>query len=161
MPNQRRRIYWDADVWLSYVNEIPERLPTLDALLADSSSSNGSIQLWTSALSQVEVAFGKMEQDNMALDPKIEAKIDKLWEDRNAVMIVEFYPDIGIEARSLMRFAITQGWHLKAMDAIHLATAKTFNAVEFNTYDEKLLKYSNEVGFPILQPHIQQLYLWG
>lgn len=33
----------------------------------------------TSALSIVEVAFGKIEQDDRALDPAVERKIDALW----------------------------------------------------------------------------------
>lgn len=161
MPNKRQRIYWDADVWLSYINAVPERLSILDALLADSTSDNGLIELCTSALSQVEVAFGKMEQDNMLLDPKIEEKIDKLWADRNAVKLAEYHDGIGIEARQFIRLAISKGWGLKPMDAIHLATAKWFEVIEFHTYDEKLLKYTNEVGFPIVHPHIQQPQLPG
>lgn len=156
MPNQRQRIYWDADVWLSYVNEIPERLPTLDGLLADSASSNGTIELYTSALSQVEVAFGRMEQDKQALDPKIEEKIDKLWADRNAVKLVEYHDSIGIKARQFIRMATVKGWSLKPMDAIHLATAKWIKAVEFHTYDTRLIRYSNEFGLPIVNPYIQQ-----
>ncbi|MBI4289627.1 MAG: PIN domain-containing protein [Chloroflexi bacterium] len=156
MPNQRQRLYWDANVWLSYINAIPDRLPVLDASLADSASSNGSIELCTSALSQVEVAYGRLEQDKFALDPGVEGKIDKLWADRNAVKVVEYHDGIGAEARQLIRMAIPKGWSLKPLDAIHLATAKWFKAAEFQTYDTRLLKFSNELGLPILQPHAQQ-----
>lgn len=156
MPSQKRRIYWDTSVWLSYINGDVERLPTLDALLADSSSSNGTIELYTSTVSQVEVAFAKAEQDKKALDPTVEQEIDELWADRSALKLVELHETITREARQFIRLAMTRGWSLKPMDAIHLATAKFSQCGEFHTYDERLLKYTNDVGFPIVQPHTQQ-----
>ncbi|MBI4289656.1 MAG: PIN domain-containing protein [Chloroflexi bacterium] len=156
MPSEKRRIYWDAPVWLSYINGDEDRLPTLDALLADSASDKGGIQLYTSVVSQVEVAFAKTEQDNQALDHTKEQEIDKLWADRDAVKLVELYDAITQEARGFIRLAITRGWRLKPMDAIHLATAKAHSCEEFHTYDARLLKYSNNVGFPIVPPHTIQ-----
>ena len=154
MPsNQRQKIYWDACVWLSYINGITDRLPTLDALLADSASGNGSIEIYTSALSQVEVAFGKMEQDKHVLDPQVEERIDQLWADRDTVKIVEYHDGIGFEARQLMRFAVIQTWTLKPIDAIHLATGKFMKVSEFHTYDDKLEKFSETVGFMVTKPH--------
>ena len=38
------------------------------------------------------------------------------------------------------------------MDAIHLATARRLGVQEFHTYDEKLLKYQGDLGFPIREP---------
>jgi predicted nucleic acid-binding protein len=156
MPSQRHCLYWNADVWLAYVNGEADRLPILDALLADSASPKGNVELYTSVISEVEVAFGKQEQDKKALDPDIEEQIDHLWADRNAVKIVEYHEAIGKEARELMRLGITKGWSLKPLDAIHLATAKHIKCEEFHTYDDRLLKYSNEVGFPIVKPHTLQ-----
>ena len=156
MPSPKRHIYWDAPVWLSYINGDVERLPTLDALLADSSSSNGAIELYTSTVSQVEVAFAKTEQDKKVLDPTVEQQIDELWADRSALKLVELHETITKEARHFIRLAMTRGWGLKPMDAIHLATAKFFQCEEFHTYDERLLKYTNDVGFPIVEPHTQQ-----
>jgi predicted nucleic acid-binding protein len=156
MPSPKRRIYWDAPVWLSYVNGDVDRLPTLDALLADSSSTSGAIELYTSTVSQVEVAFAKAEQDKRALDPTIEQQIDELWADRSALKLVELYETITREARQFIRLAMTRGWSLKPIDAIHLATAKLSQCEEFHTYDERLLRYTNDVGFPVVEPHTQQ-----
>jgi predicted nucleic acid-binding protein len=156
MSNSRLKVYWDADVWLSYINGEANRLPTLDALLADSSSPKGNIELYTSQMSEVEVAFGKTEQDNKALDGDIEKQIDALWSDRDTLKVVEYHHTIGIEARRIIRLGIEKGWKLKPMDAIHLATAKFLEVAEFHTYDKRLLKYSNEIGFPIVEPQIIQ-----
>lgn len=154
MPSQRQRIYWDADAWLSYINGEADRLATLDALLADSSSPKGNIEIYTSEVSEVEVAFAKSEQDNKVLDPDVEKQIDELWADRDTLKTIEYHHTIGIQARAIIRLAIEKGWQLKPMDAIHLATAKQCQATEFHTYDNRLLKYSNDIGFPIVEPHV-------
>ncbi|MDP3064439.1 MAG: PIN domain-containing protein [Chloroflexota bacterium] len=153
MSNQRQRLYWDACVWLSYINGIADRLPILDALLGDSTSNAGTVEIYTSVLSQVEVAFAKAEQDNKALDSDVEKQIDEMWADRNALKLAEYHEIIGKEARSFIRLAMTKGWHLRSIDAIHLATAKYCQVAEFHTYDERLLKYSSDIGFPVVVPH--------
>lgn len=156
MPSSRLRIYWDADVWLSYINGEGGRLPTLDAILADSSSPNGEIELYTSEMSEVEVAFAKAEQDKKAIDSDVERQIDALWDDSETLKVVEYHHTIGIEARKIIRMGMEKGWQLKPMDAIHLATAKFLGVSEFHTYDKRLLKYSSEVGFPIVEPRTSQ-----
>ena len=99
-------------------------MPVLEALLADSASNHGGIKIYTSALSKVEVSFGATEQKQRALDAETEDRIDNLWADPGAAVLVEFHDAIGREAKLLTRSAITQGWSLKPLDAIHLATAK-------------------------------------
>ena len=151
--------YWDACNFLSYVNEHPDRMPTLDALLADSAS--GNVTIYTSALSQVEVAFAASEQKRRVLDPQEEQKIDSLWSDPDVVSLVEYHDGIGRQARALMRDAIARGWSLKTLDAIHLATAMWlaqagFQVDEFHTYDGSLEKYGAIVGFTICEPHATQ-----
>ncbi len=152
-PSSRNKIYWDACVWLSYINGISGRLPILDALLAESASDKGDITIVTSAISQVEVAFGMTEQSNKALDANTENEIDQLWADRDTIIILEYHEIIGIGARDLIRQGISRGWKLKPIDAIHLATAKSVRANEFNTYDKDLVKYSDFLGFPVCEPH--------
>ena len=154
MPlNSRMRVYWDSCVWLSYVNGMTDRLPVLDALLAESASEKGTITILTSVLSQVEVAFGATEQTKKVLDLSIESEIDQLWADRDTVKLVEYHELIGIEARNLIRSGVSRGWRLKPMDAIHLATAKSVGVNEFHTYDQELTKYSKDLGFTIGEPH--------
>ena len=152
-------IYWDANPFLSYINEYPDRMPALDALL--DSSANGSVTIYTSALSQVEVAFAASEQKRRALDPQEEQKIDALWSDPGAVALVEYHDGIGRQARALMRDAVTHGWSLKPLDAVHLATAMWlaqagFQVDEFHTYDGALEKYATIVGFTICEPRTAQ-----
>ena len=72
MPDTPTIIYWDSSAFLSYVNEHPDRISTLEALLE--SSANGTIELYTSTISHVEVAFGASEQQRRRLDPEIERK---------------------------------------------------------------------------------------
>ena len=161
MPDNRRAIYWDANCWLSYINAISDRLSVLDALLDSASSKSGDIRLYTSAISKVEVAFSVMEQTEKVLDDETNARIESLWDDPNAVTIVEFHDGVGQVAKGLMREAITLGWSLKPLDAIHLATAKWLCDVEyaikeFHTYDGKLSRWSSIMGFDILEPYASQ-----
>ncbi len=107
MPDSSPDIYWDANLFLSYINEYPDRMPTLDALLENSAA--GSIKIYTSALTRVEVAFAASEQQRRALDVQEEEKIDGLWSDPDAIDLVEYHDDIGRQARSLIRDSITRG----------------------------------------------------
>ncbi len=161
MPDTGQVIYWDANVFLSYVNEITDRMPVLDALLEIAADSRGATTLYTSELSRVEVAFASSEQKQRSLDEEIEQRIDSLWTDSGAVVLVEFHSGIAQTARTLMRHAITHGWSLKPYDAVHLATAEWLSTVgitvdEFHTYDKELVKYGSIVGFRITEPYTPQ-----
>jgi predicted nucleic acid-binding protein len=143
MPNNRKVVYWDACCFLSYINEIADRLPILDALL--STSASGGILIYTSVLSKVEVAFSASEQRGEVLDDETEQHIENLWTDPNALTTVEYHDGIDMNARGLIRSAITRGWSLKPLDAIHLATAQWLSNLgltvdEFHTYDESLFR---------------------
>ena len=156
MPDSLQITYWDANVFLAYVNEEAERMPTLDAIL--DMAARGGIQLHTSEVSRAEVAFGAAEQIQQALDPETERLIDNLWNNQAVVVMVEYHAEIGNRARTLMREAITRGWSLKPLDTIHLATAQwlTDNGVqvgEFQTYDRGLDKYAALVGFKVCEPY--------
>ena len=152
-------LYWDANIFLSYIEGDAGRLPMLDALLTRADA--GDVTIYTSAISQVEVAFARAEQRQRALDPQTEQRIDQLWDNSKAITVVEYHPVISRGARSLMRNAITEGRSLKAMDAIHLATAQWLhqterNIAEFHTYDYRLNGYAPVVGFTICEPYLQQ-----
>ncbi len=159
MPESQKIVYWDSCAFLSYINEIKDRIPILGALLA--SSASDEIKIYTSALSKVEVSFGATEQKQQALEPETEERIDNLWADPAAVVLVEYHDGIGREARQLTRNAIAQGWSLKPLDSIHLATAKWLSDIgmpvgEFHTYDRQLNKYAAMVGVKILEPYTPQ-----
>ncbi len=152
------RIYWDACVFLSYINGVPDRLPTIDELL--NKARAGEFELVTSSLSHAEVAFADIEKTQGQLDPEIEAKIDDLWKPGGPVKTVEFYDLIGIEARDLMRQGIAQGWgSLKPNDAMHLATAKRLQVARMHTYDDRLLKWDGHTAFAIEEPVVAQMPL--
>ena len=159
MPSLRRKIYWDSDCWLSFINAIPDRAPVLKFLLSDSKNEQGDIALVTSVISKVEVAFAQSEYQGKQIDRTVEDAIDALWADRSAVTLIEFHDQIALEARGLIRSGLHREWSLKPMDAIHLATAKSLDVDEFHTYDKGLVKegLSAHLGFPIRNPAITGL----
>lgn len=161
MPETPKLIYWDSNAFLSYVNELPDRMPVLDVLLEASSRIGGEVKIYTSTLSHVEVAFGASEQEQRVLDPQVEESLRALWADAESVISVEFHSAIGQAAKDLMRNSITRGWSLKPLDAIHLATAQWLsisglNLEEFHTYDDALMKYESLVDLRICEPYTPQ-----
>jgi predicted nucleic acid-binding protein len=152
----RRRVYWDANVWQSYVNGEADRLAVIDDLLSESAKDDGTVRLFTSEVSKVEVAFATYEQQAGNLDPKAEEAIDAMWADRSALDVVEYHARLSIESRSLIRLAVSKGWSLKPLDAIHLATAKWLRVDEFHTYDDRLFKFATDVGLKILIPYVEK-----
>lgn len=149
MPDPRRA-YWDSCVFLSYINGDADRLPVIDALFDD--AQQGKFELLTSAFSIAEVAFGVAERAGGVLDAATERKISDFWLPPSPVNLVEFSFLVAQEAKSLIRFGLTEGWSLKPADAIHLSTATRMKVAEFHTYDDKLHKFSNRCGYPIVKP---------
>lgn len=136
-------------------------MPILEELLESSSGSSRTIKLYTSTLSQVEVAFAASERRQQQLSTEVEDQISALWEDSESVVSVEYQEAIGAIAKDLIRDAIAKGWSLKPLDAIHLATAKWLLDVgitlsEFHTYDTGLFRYKDIIGIPILRPRTLQ-----
>ena len=74
MP-EPRFLYWDTDVFLSYLNENPDRIQTLEAIL-DSVSQDKQHLIVTSTISKVEVAWVAHEKLDRVLSPDEEARID-------------------------------------------------------------------------------------
>lgn len=129
-----------------------ERMPVLDALLADSAHSMGNIEIVTSAISIAEVAFHPLEKQANQLNDDYYEKISSLWVPGGAIRVVEFYQAIGEEARDLIRYCVSNGIKsVKPPDAIHLATAMALEATEFHTYNVK--DYTQLVAYVGLQIH--------
>ncbi len=156
MPGTKR-IYWDANVIISYIEGRPDRASVLEALLHQ--SSQDTIEIITSTLTIAEVAFAESERAKGSLDPGIAEKIDTFWNDPKAVRLAEVHPVIARDARDLIRSGIPKGWSgLKPADAIHLATASSYNCAEFHTYEgSKLQRYSQQLQMSIGEPTTGQL----
>src|SRR3954454_22258751 len=103
MPGEPQRIYWDSNVFLSYINSIPDRARVINAIFDEVRSSKSGIEIITSALSMVEVAFSQEERDARRLDETVERAIEEMWRDTSVVKLVEYYAQIGDDARLLMR----------------------------------------------------------
>ncbi len=148
-------LYWDTDVFLSYLNENPDRIRTLQAIL-DKVSKDKQHLIVTSTLSKVEVAWVAHEKLNRVLNRDEETRIDSLWNDSSVIEFVEFHDDIAISARDIMRTAMIKGWKLRANDAIHLASAQSVQCYEVNTYDDKWKKYGEIIEITIKEPSTPQ-----
>jgi predicted nucleic acid-binding protein len=149
------RVYWDANVVLSYLNAVPERLAVIEELLRRARAKD--IEIVTSALSITEVAFAQGEKDGAQLDARVEQDIDELWAPGSPIATVEFYDLIAYGARGLVRQGLPQGWgFLKPLDAIHVATAQHFAVSEFHTYDKKILRWNGHLAFSVTEPQTAQ-----
>lgn len=155
MP-ELRYIYWDANVFLSYVNSIPDRVPILDAILEGMESSKTD-RIATSVVSKVEVAWVAHEKLNRILNKEEEARIDAIWNNSEVVEMVDFNDEIALAARKLMREGMARGWKLTTNDAIHLASAQWVGAMELQTYDkDDMPRFSQLLGLTICEPHVIQ-----
>lgn len=157
MP-ERKLFYWDTSVFLSYLNAIPDRIPTLQAILDRISKDKNQI-IVTSTISKVEVAWVAHEKLNRVFNPDELSRIDALWNDSSVVEFIEFHDDIALLARDIMRAGMAKGWKLRTNDAIHLASAKSVECCEVNVYDDKWAKYKEIVGIDIKKPTVDQLTL--
>lgn len=154
MPGDIPDSYWDACLFLSYIEGAKDRVADLRDLLEQAQA--GKRRIATSVLSMVEVAFAKGEKDGRTLSPDIEQGIDALWAPGSPVKMIELHPSLAREARGLIRQALTNGQNLRPPDAIHLASVLELNVDEFLTYDTKLLKMGELVGITIRKPIVEQ-----
>lgn len=152
--------YWDSCVFLSYIAKTPERIATLDALW-EQVDKNPHQRILTSSLSIIEVAYASGDGRPKRRSFEEETAIDRLWNDPS-IQLIELFPQLLYQSRSLMRNALSEGWSIKPYDAVHLATAhwasqQIGKVHELHTYDEKLFKYSPFIGnLTICEPHILQ-----
>ena len=154
MPDSPQLTYWDACVFLSFIERHPDRSKAIRTWLEK--AEKGKVVIVTSTLSIVEVAFRKQEKDQGALIPEEEAKINNLWTPGSPVTLAEFHTIIALEARRLMRDAMASGIGLKPADAIHLATCRNLGIDEFHTYDGKLGGAAGISQLTITEPSLEQ-----
>lgn len=158
MPGKApRRSYWDACVFLAWVNKEPGRVGVIDALL--DSASDGAVVIVTSVISITEVAVAAPERASSVLSAAELARIDKLWTPPSPVRLAECHALIAADARDLMRKTVGDGWKLRPPDAIHLSTAVRLGCQEFLTYDSKLFKFDSIIGMPVKEPFSDRIPL--
>ncbi|MCA9936913.1 MAG: PIN domain-containing protein [Ardenticatenaceae bacterium] len=142
MPSKSKLYYyWDSCVFISYLNDNLDRVPSIQAIWEDAQNHRNT-EIITSALSIAEVVMSNEEKDSGTLDPNVDIQIQDFWYSWG-VKIVDINPVILHEARDLMRRAVAAGiTGLKPPDAIHLATASWVDKnlgllKEVHTYDDK------------------------
>ena len=145
--------YWDACVFLSFIEGQEDRVPDIRALLSE--AERGLRSIVTSMYTIAEVAFAASERTG--LDPAVEAKIDKLWRPPSPVILADFHLGIAEQARTLMRRALEHGWKLKPGDAIHLATAVEVGAQVLVTYNlADFSRWAPVLNLRVEAPHADQ-----
>jgi predicted nucleic acid-binding protein len=156
-----RLLYWDTDVFLSYINEHPERLPIIEAILEEIEASKED-RIVTSTITKVEVAWRAHEKLKRTLSIEEESRIDDLWNNPNIIEPIEFNDEVALTARSLMRQGMINGWKLRTFDAIQIASAEWVQATEINTYNlSDFKKYESVIGIPIRNPFANQPKLFS
>lgn len=160
MPGNQRRTYWDANCFLSYINEDDTWIETLSTLLED--ANKGEFEIVTSILSKTEVAFSSMERVKRVLTTDEEERIDKLWTANRGVMVVEYSDLVAIHARDIRRGDMMRGWTgYRTPDIIHMATAVYKEVEEMHTTEGGLHRYGSVLGFPVQNPHTPKQRLPG
>lgn len=94
-------VYWDADVFLSFIDALPDRIVELESLL--DASRRGEIRIVTSTVTIVEVAFGAQEQVGGAVSEETGKRIAALWTPGSPILPVEFHELLAEQARDLVR----------------------------------------------------------
>ena len=159
MPDGLKRVYWDSCIFISYIEQTPDRIAVIDAILHQAHNAR-DVEIFTSVLSIAEVAFAETERINKALDPGVEMDLDRLWADP-MIRLVEVNPVVCRGARDVVRTVMIRHEtqeepSLRSADAVHLATAQWINTNEFHTCDHRLLRHTGLLGFPIIEPVIPQ-----
>jgi predicted nucleic acid-binding protein len=117
------KVYWDSCAWIALIKREAVHLKHLPALerIYESARRGDPVEIWTSALSYVEV-WEHERTDDILNQPFIRR--------------VEFSFIIGSRARELLR---AHKKLKKPYDAVHLASALRYNVDVFYTMDKKNL----------------------
>jgi predicted nucleic acid-binding protein len=129
------RYYWDACVFVAWLNGEPERCPNIEASLERAEKQE--VAVITSTLSVVEVAYTTEEALGGGLTDAVIDAIEDLWAPGSVIKRVELHILIAEQARDLIRQAKAKGRGLRSADATHLATAMSISADEIHTYENE------------------------
>jgi predicted nucleic acid-binding protein len=119
------KVYWDACAWLGLVNSEPKKVPPLEYFF--DLAKRGHLEIWTSAISYVEVYHLASETKPFEKDG-----LDIIKEAIEApfVKIIPLDMEVGRKARGLRR-----NHTLRAPDAVHLASALVRSISPMHTWD--------------------------
>jgi predicted nucleic acid-binding protein len=133
----RSTVYLDASALVKLVVDEPERGALEDHL------EMRSLRRVTSALARVQVLrAAKVASPG----PEAQAQAERVL-GRCVLLAVS-----DLVLRDAARLASLR---LRSLDAIHLASARTFAPDEFVTYDERLAEAAREQGLTVVQPGIE------
>ena len=149
------RYYWDSCVFLSYLENDPDRVAHIESFF--NRAVECDIEIITSTLSVTEVAYTSYEKAAGLLLTEEEQRVEALW--HSPVVLIEYHRTIAANARKLIRTSFEgHGPRLKPLDAIHAATALQHNARAFHTYDKKLTRALEPVApLIVCEPLADQL----
>lgn len=109
-------------MFLSIFNSEPNRHDNLRTILREVSNSRGTLEIYTSTLTIVEVSFIVEEKAQRQLEPSTIETIEALLDNNTIVTQVEVNRYIARKARDYVREAMVRNLRLKPPDAIHLST---------------------------------------
>ena len=132
------KVYWDACAWLGLVNSEAGKVPPLEYYFEI--AKRGQCEIWTSAISYVEVFHLATETrpfDNDGLDT-IKEMIEAPF-----VKLIQLDMEVGRKARGLRR----SHRGLRAADSIHLASALVKSISPLHTWDDTdLLPFDKQLS---------------
>lgn len=150
MPEQRR-LYFDASVYLAFLNNEPDRASVVESLLEE--AEQGSVRIFSSTVSLTEVVYLRSLGESLN-HAEIDAQIDKLLQNPSITTLIQLTAEIGVMAREFVRSQPARDSALQVRDAIHLATAAQANVDYFCVYDADFHPFREHVDFEIGEPSI-------
>lgn len=133
--------YWDADVFLGWLNREPEKAPLCDMIV--DSANTGKCRLVTSTITFSEVFWFRGEIGEAAKIEAIKSLFDQSW----IVPVALDRPTAELARELLFEFGKTEG--LQPRDAMHLASAiraRVLGHVKcFDTWDRNLIHLGTQL----------------
>lgn len=161
MSNTSEYLYWDASVFLAFLQNEDGRADVIELLLEEVSRSR-TLRVATSVQTIVEVTFAVKSPRPRLLSAAQEQQITDLLE-APYVRLVEVSQLMYSNARTLIRQAWGEHeWSLKPFDAVHLTTAAWLHrnvghVRAVHSYDQKWPRYTHLIGeIEIAEPFVAQ-----
>jgi hypothetical protein len=140
MANNLPQRYWDSNAFIGWlapeVDKVAECGPVVAAVDA------GKLQIVTSALTLAEVI--KLKHGHAPI-PKSSRATIKAFFKRSSIVVVSVNRLIAEDARDLV-----WDWDIDPKDAIHVATALYAKVPRLETFDDRLIKRTGQIGDPPL-----------